>query len=336
MSDQSRLTTNQKRVIVGLCNFPTSSDSEIAIKYSVKRSTFSTVKRHLIEKGYISPVNIPNFLSLGATVIAIGTVRFNSNEMDEFRQNRPREILSRIHYFPNLVSVAFESYNGISLLFSKSFTDVILAHNASAGFYIENNLSTPSDLSLFINSLSNETVHHFMEYGRFLEWYWNLSTVQNLQPSPVFPLSNFQNKQISPLGWEIYTSIIENPGKNIIELSEINKKPRNTIARWLRFFQQNQLYTTRYIPDLRKIGLKIQTYYKLSIQRLDIKRKKRLLVLLKKILYPTILISGQREIIIYTIADSYHNHRESETRLLNVLEQENIGFQLVNKVNFSI
>jgi hypothetical protein len=313
-----------------------SSDSEIALKYSVKRSTFSTVKRQLIEKGYISSINIPNVLSLGASVIALGTVRFNPNEMDKFRENRPREILSRIHYFPNLVSVAFESYNGISLLISKSFTDVILAHNASAGFYLENNLSTPSDLSLFINSLSDKAVHYFMEYGRFLEWFWNHPAIKSFQPSPIFPFSRIKINQISSLGWEIYNKIIENPGSSILELSEICDKPRNTIARWLRLFQENHLYTTRYIPDLKKLGLKIQTYYKLSVQGLDVRNKQRLLILLKRTLYPIILISGLREIILYTVADSYSSHREAETRLLNALEREKIGFQLVNKMNFSI
>jgi hypothetical protein len=283
-----------------------------------------------------TPVNIPNVLSLGASVIAVGTVRFNPNEMDKFRLNRPQEILTRIHYFPNLVSVAFESYNGISILLSKSFTDVILAHNASAGFYLENNLSTSSDLSLFINTLKDKTVHHFMEYGSFLEWYWNLPDKQSYHPSPIFSSSKTHLKQISPIGWEIYSSIIENPGKSILELSEIVDKPRNTVARWLRFFQKSQFYSTRYIPDLSRFGLKIQTYYKLSVRGLEERSKQRLLVLLKKILYPIFLVSGQREIILYTIADSYNSHREMETRLLNTLERENIGFQLVNKINFSI
>ncbi len=335
MNESVKLTTNQKRVIIGLCTYPNKSDSEIAQHFSVKRSTFSTVKRQLIEQSIIQPHNIPNVLQLGAKVLAIGFAHFNPIQLDRFRQSRRQDLLSRLIYFPNLVSTAFESYNGISFLISKSFTDVILAHNAITGFYLANNLSAPRDLSLFISSITDENIYHFMEYGRLLACFWNISVPKKVELIPIFPSTTTKTKQISPLGWKIYKSVIENPGTTIIELSKLNNKPRNTIARWLRFFQQNHLYLTRYIPDLQKLGLQIQTYYNLSIQGFNLNNKHKYLELIKEKLYPTNLFSSQREIVLFTASKDYFNHREAETKLFNALEMESIPFFLNKRINFS-
>ena len=273
MVETIKITTNQKNVIVGLCTYPNRSDSEVASQFGVKRSTFSTVKRQLIEQSLLSPINIPNFVQMGAKLLAVGFAHFNPLEFDKIRATKPNYLISRLNYFPNLVSTTFESYNGISLLISKSFTDVMLAHNAITGFYLEKELSTARDLCFFINSMSEKSIFHFMEYGKLLATSWNTSLPNNAELYPIFPTTHSETKHISPLGWKIFKSLIRNPGSSIIELSKINNKPRNTIARWLHFFQQNNLYLTRYIPDLGKLGFNILTFYNLSTRGFSIKNR---------------------------------------------------------------
>jgi len=166
MQPSINLSNNQKRVILGLCLYPTSSDSEVARKLSVKRSTFSTIKKQLLNPPYemIHPVNVPNAKALGSNVLAVGYIDFNPNELDKFISERPKEILERLQYFPNLVQSIFGHHSGVSFLISKSFTDIVLAHNEVAGFYHENRLTSPQNLHLFIGKNAEDGLHRFNEY----------------------------------------------------------------------------------------------------------------------------------------------------------------------------
>ena len=98
------LTMNQKRVIVGLCLYPIHSDYEIAQKLSVKRSTFSTIKKELISSSAIRPVNIPNFLSLKAEVIALEFFHLNPIILARLMKNQSSSLQERIQHFPNIIS----------------------------------------------------------------------------------------------------------------------------------------------------------------------------------------------------------------------------------------
>ena len=174
-----------------------------------------------------------------------------------------------------------------------------------------------------------------MEYGKLLATSWNTSLPNNAELYPIFPTTHSETKHISPLGWKIFKSLIRNPGSSIIELSKINNKPRNTIARWLHFFQQNNLYLTRYIPDLGKLGFNILTFYNLSTRGFSIKNRIKYLELLRKNLFPTDLFTSQRNIIIYTASKDYYSLREAETSLFKELEKEGIPFILNRKISFS-
>ncbi|MHA2239865.1 MAG: hypothetical protein ACXAB2_16110 [Candidatus Hodarchaeales archaeon] len=274
-----------------------SSDSEIAQKLSVKRSTFSTIKKQLLTPPYeiIYPLNLPNARALGSNVLGIGYIDFNPSRLDNFINERPKEILERLQYFPNLVQSLFGHHTGISVLISKSFTDIILAHNEVAGFYHENKLTTPQDLHLFIGRNTEDGLHQ----------------------------------------WKVYKELLMNPGVSIVDLARISGKPRNTIARWVNFFEENKLFQVRYIPDYVKLGFDILTICFLSIRGLDSEKRFQILGLVKKHFFPIDMFSSKKEIVFLSISKDYLSLRTTEGNFFNELRKNSLHADIIKKKVFS-
>ena len=330
-----KLSANQKRVILGLCLYPMNSDSKIAQRLSVKRSTFSTIKKQLLNPPYevIRPLNIPNALALGSNVIAVGYVDFNSSKFDKFIQNKPKEVLERLHYFPNLVLSLFGHYSGISILFSKTFTDIILAHNEVAGFYHENKLTKPQDLHLFIGI--QDGLHRFHEYGRVLAARWGIKLDKDYEIPPIFSHKTQNTEKVSSLGWKVYKDLLMNPGISIVELTKISGKPRNSVARWVNFFEENNLFQVRYIPDYVKLGFEILTVCFLSIRGYDLEISKKILEMVKKHFLPIDLFSSRKEIVFLSISENYFSYRAAEGKFFDELRKNGLHVDIIKKKVFS-
>jgi len=337
MEPSIKLSSNQKRVILGLCLYPMSSDSEIARKLSVKRSTFSTIKKQLLSSPYemIHSVNIPNAKALGSNVIAVGYVDFNPSELDKFIFERPKEILERLYYFPNLVQSIFGHHSGVSILISKSFTDIVLAHNEVAGFYHENRLSSPRNLHLFIGKNAEDGLHKFNEYGRMLAAQWKIKIDKGYISQSVFSSLGKNIEKISSLGWKVYEELIKNPGTSTVDLARISGKPRNTVARWINFFEENHLFQVRYIPNFVKLGFNIQTICFLSTRGYDKEKRAQILQMVKKYFYPTDLYSNKKEIVFISISKDYFSLRTVEGEFFDELRKNRLHVAIIKKKVFS-
>ncbi len=327
------LTMNQKRVIVGLCLYPIDSDYEIARKLSVKRSTFSTIKKELISSLAIRPVNIPNFLSLKAEVIALEYFHLNPVILARLMKNQPSSLQERIQHFPNIVSSTIDTHGGFSLLISKSLTDVTLAHKTLAGFCYESGLSNPHNFHLYTAPSTEQGVINFMEYGKQLASVWGILIEEKDSTSPLLCSSEDVIDQISPVGWKIFNNLINNPSKSIIELTEIVGKPRNTIARWVQFFLRNKLYFTRYIPKLVMLGMKIQVVYFISIKGLNDKDRKHLIESVQYNMKPFNLFVSHREIVIISVSKDYSSFRKDENAFIKTIRNTtNTPYQIKDRI----
>ncbi|MHA1941293.1 MAG: hypothetical protein ACW97P_06165 [Candidatus Hodarchaeales archaeon] len=338
MNDLPKLTTNQKRVIIGLCIYPMSSDSEIASKIGVKRSTFSTIKKQLVKKepSLIRPINIPNVFSLGAEIISFSYSRFDSKNLGKNQNSIYDGIRKRINQFPNIVKTIFELNQSFSFALSKNFTDIYLAHNSIAGYYYENKLCTPDDLHLFNASIRKNSILKFMDYGDFLLNLWDIDFSLESEKTTLFSSPNKESMQISSIGWEIYMNLIENPDFSIIELAKISRKPRNTIARWVNYFRRKNLYQTRYIPNLSLLGIQIQSFYILAIRGYPQPLVDKILNLIIQILKPTDLFVSSREIFISTISKDYFSHRGIEVSFYEKMKKFQLPYMIQRKVDLSI
>ncbi len=337
MSSPIKLTNNQKRVILGLCLYSMSSDSEIAQKFSVRRSTFSTIKKQLLNPPYeiIHPLNLPNTRALGSNVLAVGYIDFNPSRLDNFINERSKEILERLYYFPNVVQSLFGHHSGISILISKSFSDIILAHNGVAGFYHEKKLTSPQDMHLFIGRNTEDGLHRFHEYGKSLAQHWGIKIEEDSSTSSLLSFQSGNTDKISSLGWQVYKELLMNPGASIVDLARISDRPRNTIARWINFFEDNNLFQVRYIPNYVKLGFNILMICFLSIRGYDSEKRFQILHMVKKHFFPADLLSSKKEIVFLSISKDFFSFRVAEGNFFNELRKNGLHVDIIKKKVFS-
>ena len=71
------LTAMEKKVMLGLVEYPEMNEKELAEKLGLSRHTFSKARKHLECEGLIIKKRIPNLLNLGFKVLAISHIMFN-------------------------------------------------------------------------------------------------------------------------------------------------------------------------------------------------------------------------------------------------------------------
>jgi hypothetical protein len=310
------------------------SDSSIAKKIGVKRSTFATVKKRLINPPYsiLSPINIPNFHTLGAELLSIHNVRLNP--ISGFKDT-DIESIERVIDLPNVIITFYDSDTGYILKVSKSFSDLVYTQNLFSGYGSERKIFSPSSINRIIIPLAYNGFSRFLNYSDCFSYYWDIPIERDNSLEPIFPAKKFDLNSISPLGWKIFDSIIRYPDYSILKLAKKLKKPRNTITRWIRRFRDMNLYQKRYLPDLPKIGFKIHLFFSIYIQGVNDKKRLEILHLIKNIFHPEDILWSYQKIFLSAVFPDYGILREKEGIFLEEMSELNFPFSY-NKYTHSI
>ncbi len=331
MSSSLKLNENNKRIILGLALFPEKSDTFISDKIGVSRSTFTTIKKKICSssKPLISAINLPNFLFIGAELISLCIFRLNLNKTFKYD---PSELLKTLNHFPNIFSVFTDSFYHFVFLISKSFTDMIITHDYLSEFYIEENLIKETDFFRLDFPLYKNGIIRLFEYGRPLSNLWKIA-INNENPLSLSENLNHSNlSNISPLGWRIFEELLTNPEIHVSEVMKIVKKPRNTISRWNYKFQKIGLYYKRFIPDLNKLGLKIQVIYSLSVKGLDETEKLEIQKLIDSYFLPVTFFSSQRELLFISIFHDLQSLKDVEIKFISKMNSKNLLLTIDKKI----
>ncbi|MFW9778834.1 MAG: hypothetical protein ACFFE8_08270 [Candidatus Heimdallarchaeota archaeon] len=329
------LSVNEKRVLIGICSLPYSSDSEIAEVVNTKRSTFGNIKRRLFDDFQaVQSLNVPNFQALGAELFMFGLTLMNPIKIESLDR---QEILSRLNAFPNIIYSASDLNAGFAYLVSKSFTDLSIAHNSIASYYIEELLTYPEDVHRAIIPLGKPYgIIRFLEFGRILQKVWDVSIHSPTDLPPISSPLQESSLQISPLGWEILRSLLRHSSFSIIEHAEALNRSRNTISRWISKLTGIHLYHPRFIPNLHLLGFNLRVLGSFSLEGLKQIQQLEFLELVDTFLLPDSLFLSFREIVFSAVYPDYTTFRSRENQLLTALSKRNLPLIVKFKIEMTL
>ncbi|NHJ01484.1 MAG: hypothetical protein EAX86_05045 [Candidatus Heimdallarchaeota archaeon] len=337
MTVSIKLSQNQKQVIVGLLSYPMSSDSFIAEKLGVKRSTFATVKKKILEpegsSPLLYPINVPNFRVLGAELFSLTIAKLNSKALATISESDAFERLQQLY---NVVKTSIEPSpsRALVILINRNYTDFTIVHHSFVHYYLDFKLLSPTDLTRYIISFPSGGFYRFLQYSEALANIWEIK-VPDPPTVPIFNGTEVDISQISPLGWQVFDSLIRFPNATIVDLCQQLSKPRNTITRWVKKFQSLNLYQQRYIPDLTTLGFNIQLIATVSIQGLEKVDREKIRTLIQQYFSPTDLFLTYDKIIFFSIFHDYYDLREVEGRFFGEMNRFNLPSDL-NKIVMSL
>ncbi|NHJ01483.1 MAG: MarR family transcriptional regulator [Candidatus Heimdallarchaeota archaeon] len=319
------LSTREKKVLTSIIQYPSSPDIEIASIVGIKHSTFATIKKRLMKQKYFRKYYLPNISVMGAEIFNIDLRTISSCCQKESK--RPdREISETFSFLREIPSVFFslvESNLSFISSFNRNYSDLAnsmmkfdnLAYQEQIQFSSHYKLNFPVFLSKFPRVL---------DFSRSLEYYLDES-------SPTSPLKQIflpidQELNITKLGWEVFLSLLHNPGSSPRKIANQLGKPKTTTTRWLRTFLQTGMLTTRILPNLGKLGYKIAFLSHITIMSTEKSSLEKAITIIDVSLTPAFLVQSAHDIFYISVFPSFRAAYEAEFDFIQRMNTEDIPF----------
>jgi len=119
--NQPILNKNEKKVLHGICKYPTITDSELSTILQMKLSTLTSIKRRLTTQGYYRPVIFPLPSRLGCELLAIIYMQFNPVIPLKERMETTKRT---IEVFDEIFFSVGEEEKGFSISLSQNYTNI--------------------------------------------------------------------------------------------------------------------------------------------------------------------------------------------------------------------
>ena len=252
------LTKNEELVLFGLCRFPNDTDKGISEKLKMVESTFTTIKNKLSEQGLFQPYFVPMVNKIGCELMGIIFSNFNLVIPLEQRINitkRTIEISDEI-----FLSIG-EPEKGFSVSLSKNYTDFARINEIRTETFgriglledeFPHEILFPFEISHIIN---------FFNFDQLLKDSFSIESFEDKEDKDEWfkgdPITNLSDNEK-----KVLISIIENPENTTQEIGDsvgITRQSAGTIKN--KFIEEYGLIKRIIVPNLKKIGFKIFTFY---------------------------------------------------------------------------
>ncbi|MFW9778835.1 MAG: winged helix-turn-helix domain-containing protein [Candidatus Heimdallarchaeota archaeon] len=319
------LSLNECRVMTGLCQFPTFSDSKIADMIGINHSTFATVKKRLQQDGLFNKYRLPNLSALGVEILSVLIKNLRKNPSTA----------------PNNLSRIDISLNSPNILFSLAETNFSLLTVAHQNFTELGEFLSKYDRftsgNQRINHESKLEIHFplfFSLIPRFLDFSRSLPAHLGLSPSPaplrtVFPKVDYSEVRITKLGWRIFRAYLEFPEYTSKQIAQIVNKPRTTVSRWLRALTQADLISPIIIPNFQKLGYQLFLIGNLAVRSSNKKIFSHVLSICDEAILPVVLMQTDHDVFYISPFSTLEDAQKAEFEFIQKMNDARIGFRRV-------
>ncbi|MGM5481478.1 MAG: MarR family transcriptional regulator [Nanobdellota archaeon] len=252
------LNDNETLVLYGLCQHPQYTDTELAKKLSLKRSTVTTIRQRLCKKKYIRPFYLPNFPMFGSEIISI----VNSNYQMPLAQRRKRGFIGELESVPQVIFSSHSANNSLSLMLSNNYIHFkqVSSHITTTYRY---HGEKPPMISSFIFALDHIKVFN---PSRMLEDHLGKKYTTENQ-SIVF--NNAIKKKLTSNEKRIVIELIRHPRSSIKEIAKRTWKTPPTVSKVKQKLIEKQLLLPVYIPNFRKLSYNLVVLSTINMNQED-------------------------------------------------------------------
>jgi hypothetical protein len=308
------LTKNEQKVLFGLVTYPELNDSALSEIINVKLSTFTSIKRRLIEHDAFKQIRIPLLNKLGSELLAVIHSEFNPIIPLKERIERAKEsieIYDEIFYSTGIQE------KGFSISLSKNYTNIGKINDIRTETFGKLGLLENEYPSEMIFPFQTSNIIRFFNYGRTLGTYYNIDNTNNATDEQWF-----KNGKPIPLSKKeklVFATLIEYPQKTTQKIGDIVNLSRHTVSRLKNKFYQLKLMKNLTIPNLHKLGFEILAFYHFQYNPGKPPSKEDISVLDTP---STIFLASRRfESVIISAYPSYQNYKEDKMQKIRFLKE---------------
>ena len=256
---QLDLTPNEQKVLFGLVSYPELNDSELAKKYHVKMSTFTSIKRRLHDEHIFEQLAVPLLNRLGSELLAVIYTQFNPVIPLEKRVQKAKET---IDVFDEIFFSVGEQEKGFSISLSKNYTNIGQINEIRTETFGRLGLLEKEYPTEVIFPFSTSSIMRFFDFSRTLGTLFNLKCDKRENDEHWF--QNGGPIQLSKKEKKVYVSLIEHPNATTQQIGEFVGLSRHTVSRMKKKFFDLKLFKQITVPDLKQLGFEILAFYHLQ------------------------------------------------------------------------
>ena len=166
------LSYNEKLILYGLVKYPQKSDNDICNIFDLKKSTFSTIKKRLLNKKYFRSVRVPIFQHLGCELLVVSYGKLNQQTTLKERLNISKKLWlgTPEHFF-----IISESNQAIILSISRNITDFEERFEDITQIYKEYEFFEGRGFTTILFPFNLFRSFNFFDFAPFLNRFFNLN-----------------------------------------------------------------------------------------------------------------------------------------------------------------
>ncbi|MHA1474644.1 MAG: helix-turn-helix domain-containing protein [Promethearchaeota archaeon] len=272
MSNDSNLTKNEERVLLGMVKYPNKSDKFLARYLYMKDSTVNYCRNQLEKQNMFQVVYLPILNRLGFELLCINFAEYN---LKKTLKERKSAIAEDIEIADDIFLRIGDPEKEFSISFNKNYSEffnnsqIRLKKMGELGILRKN----PENIIFPINY---SVIHNYFDYSGLLQQSFSIKnndlTIQTREldqqqslkaaKNPSF-FSNHKLVNLTEKEKAVFVALIDFPNHSIKEIAELTQISlnRNTVSKMRQKFLNDGLMRKIIIPNLDKIGFKFLVYY---------------------------------------------------------------------------
>lgn len=312
------LNKNEQKVLHGICTYPTITDSELSEKLEMKISTLTSIKRRLKEQGYYTTIMFPYLNRLGCELLAIIYMQFNPVIPLKQRLTTTKRTIEVFHEI--FFSVG-EQEKGFSMSLSQNYTNIGRINDIRTETFGKLGLLEKEHPHEVIFPFETSDIHKFFNFSSFLQTLFTLDAKEdNQMTSELF--RNTTMVHLTPKEKKVYSALVEHPTATTQYIGDLVSLSRHTVARMKKNFFEKQVLQTLVIPNLKKLGVEILTFYHISFNPHKAPRTADLSFLNSP---ATVFYASRKfEAALLSAYQTYQEYKEDEMNKIRYLKENNL------------
>ena len=314
----NNLTNKEKLVLYGLTKYPDIQDYKLAKKLGLKQTTVSSIKRRLKEEKFFRHIRVPLLQDIGCEML-VG-IHANFNPIIPLEQRV--EIASKnIEIFDEIFFSVGEQEKGFSLSLAKNYTSIGKINDIRTKTFGEMSLLEEDYPHEIIIPFEISKIYRFFDFDRAIKKLFRIDIEDN-KTSFVWFEKRKQLLKLSDNEKKVYYALIKYPDLSLIELSKEIGISRHTISKMKKTFIKNNLMKEKNIPNLRKLGFEIISFYHIKFDPKNPPSEKHIKALDTEDTF--FLASRKFECLILSVYKNYNDYKIDKMKKIEFLRRENL------------
>ena len=316
--NQHILTKNEKKVLSGICAHPQITDSELSALLQVKLSTLTSIKRRLAAEGYYRSLIFPLPNRLGCELLAIIYMQFNP--VIPLKQ-RVETTKRTIEVFNEIFFSVGEEEKGFSISLSQNYTNIGRINEIRTETFGKLGLLEKEYPHEVIFPFETSHIHRFFNFAPFLQDLYKVPENQKISTTAEL-FRNISTAEFSLKEKKVYRALVEHPTATTQQIGDQVNLSRHTVARMKKKFFEDGLLQPLILPNLKKLGIEILTFFHFSFNLNKAPSTQDLSVFNTP---STIFFASRKfEAVLLSAYQTYQDYKADEMNKIRYLKEHNL------------